>query len=118
MPKGLPGPPAAHAVRAMRMLSGADGWAAPQRDLEHHARAPRRRRLGPDAAAMGRGDRGDDRQAQAGPAGVARSALVQAMEAVEDRGALLDGDPGTVVVDDEPQTTAFGLHAELDQPVV
>ena len=101
----------------MRMLSGADR-AAPQRDLEHHARAPRRRRLGPDAAAMGRGDRRDDREAQAGPAGIARAAAVEAMEAVEDRGALLHRDARAVVVDDEAQATAVGLDAELDQPVL
>src|SRR3954452_14240803 len=67
MPKGLPRRRLAHADRAMRMLSGGDG-AGPQRDLEHHARAAGRRSLGPDAPAMGRGDRRDDRQAQSGAA--------------------------------------------------
>ena len=43
---------------------------------------------------------------EAGPAGIARAAPVQAVEAVEDRGALFDRDPGAVVVDDEAQTTA------------
>src|SRR5213596_461667 len=101
----------------MRMLSGADR-AGPQRDLEHHARAPGGRRLGPDAAAMGRGDRLDDREPQTGPPGIARTTPVQAVEAIEDRGALLNRDPRAVVVDDEPQPTAPRMDAELDQPVL
>src|SRR6187399_1716635 len=117
MPRGLPGGPAVHADRAMRMLSGADR-AAPQRDLQDHARARSRRGLGPHAAAMCRGDRRDDREAQTGPACVARAARIQAMEAIEDRGSLLDRDTGAVVVDDEPQPAALDLDAELDDPVL
>src|SRR3954470_4096899 len=117
MPKGLPRRRLAHADRAMRMLSGADR-AGPQRDLEHHARAPGRRSLGPDAPAMGRGDRRDDRQAQTGAARVARAGPVEAMEPVEDRGALIDRDARAVVVDEEPQPAARGLDAERDDPVL
>src|SRR6478735_12504688 len=108
MPLGLPRGRALHADQAMRMLSGADRT-APQRDLEHHARAPGGRRLGPDAAAMGRGDRLDDREPEAGPSRVARTTAVQAMKAIEDRGALFDRDARAVVVDDEAHATALGL---------
>ena len=64
-----------------------------------------------DRAAMGPDDAGDDRQPQSGAR--LRPVLLSPVEAVEDPGPILSGDPRAVVADPH----AAVLHVDLDGAV-
>ena len=69
--------------------------------------------LDPDIAAVQPDEVLDDRQAQAGAAGLARARLVDAVEALEDALAIGLGDARPFVLDDERDVVAVA-HAPRD----